>query len=156
MENEFKKIPRDVLQIILSSLPIEDLSTICLVCKDFNNAMNSNDQVWKVCCLNWWKEHNFHTKHGNLETIERESKIYHKILSWKWFAHYFGKWVNLPDDGGLAIGTVTDNNMEGLGIKLEGDELFIGHFHDDELNGDGVWYSFKVFTKKSIFSHFAV
>jgi hypothetical protein len=140
-------IPNDVLCIIFSFVEsLKDYLSLLLVSKRFYFLTKHNQPQWKICCLRFWDEFKqkitvYKTGESNcnycqkgdydLERIQRESG-----KDWFWFSRCFANGrVFKSDFREITIGIAPDGKVNGWGIRLYPQTIYIGTFINNILNG---------------------
>jgi len=138
LQNHFSRTPKDIVELIFHFLPIESAAQLSLVCKQFNSAIN-RDQFWMDHCLDWWNAHQFHQSFGDFKVVQREAEIFDGTLTLKWFGKSIAKrgnlsWFLSEEKDSLSFGVLNESyELNGFGVKLLKQEMYVGSFSDDDL-----------------------
>ena len=142
----FGMIPKDILKILLSFVDsLKDSFSLLLVSKRFYHLVKPNEPRWKYFCLEFWKDYKQqltqqsggdYSEEGefDLECVQRESG-----KDWFWFSQCFvnGRaFINFYSV--IMIGPTPGKEVNGWGIKIGPNYMYIGNFLKDHLNGDGI------------------
>ena len=82
--------------------------------------------------------------------VQREAETFNGTLTWKWFGKPIAKLGNLswfPSEMKycLSFGVLNESHqLNGLGVQLFEEEIFVGPFSNGELFGRGMWHNMKV------------
>jgi len=153
-KNWFDILPLDMVELVVSFLPISALGRMATVSKRVNSIM-SKDKIWKSACITLWNDcpelrdilqkTNIHP----LIWIQDQLISFNNMYSWKWFGKCFkscGKlsWICKPINFQtiLNMGPIKDGQLVGMGVRaiFASPRFFVtaGRFWNDRINGYGL------------------
>lgn len=147
----FDELPPEIIALVFSFVPCAlSLGRLQRVCKTFRESVSNDQNLWKILCLHFWQERNFHVK-VPLELVFRAFLELDTSKNWNWLAKCFAKeraeeglsfrsfnttaGRSLVSIGEMAKGKLQNNAME---IYLDGSTYYYGNFMDGKLHGKGV------------------
>lgn len=132
--NWFSLLPSDILYLLFSFLPFQELGRMASVSKKFNGIINKDERFWKSLCLDWWDDQlefkPFQTMYNLDLTVEythplswtQEKLLFNPIFNWKWFAKCAKRYQSLgwklegrgkhDHQTALSFGTLEDGQLE--------------------------------------------